>query len=259
LWSNAKARRPDGLVRSHTVDARLPPGNVDSMAPLLRRRPTDASSALTLARSPSTKQIAPTLKRSQSSTQLGRSPTPTGSRVNNLPPRLPTPPLVVNKSTGLSSHSPTDKKGSVVGDLYDQYANNSNQLYEQRQPVVQQQQQRSSPKPSPKPKPPSPPRELEEPPKPAPLPRAKVIAPVNPARGLSRGLSDAGRLYSKPQPLRRANTVANKPIPRTYEEEDGYGSAEHDEAPKHAANSLERIRVKLHYKDDVRGMVSCHG
>ncbi|KAI0724138.1 NADPH oxidase regulator NoxR [Fomitopsis betulina] len=60
--------------------------------------------------------------------------------------------------------------------------------------------------------------------------------------------SSAGGMGARRRPSRRP-TMGKRQV-STYEEEEGYESGEWDEGPM----ELVRIRVKLHYKDDVRGM-----
>jgi hypothetical protein len=170
-----------------------------------------------------------------------------------LPPRLPTPPIIADLSDNGLSPDANDKKISVVGDLYDQYA-------ARRSPPARQ-----SPEQSPDRRRPSPQPKGQDTPSPEfsgrapPPPPAKGPTQIGPlGRNKSFGQPGPDRSPADNKKIRRANTVASKPTPRrAYEEEDGYGSAEHEESPRAASASLQRIRVKLHYKDDVRGMVSC--
>jgi hypothetical protein len=90
------------------------------------------------------------------------------------------------------------------------------------------------------------------------LERNKSVSDVQDSPG--RSSRGGGGGIGSGKMLRRANTVGNGGQGRrTYEDEEGYGSAEHEDAllpPVEIDDPRAyRIRVKLHYKDDVRGMV----
>ncbi|TFY51149.1 hypothetical protein EVJ58_g10716 [Rhodofomes roseus] len=67
-----------------------------------------------------------------------------------------------------------------------------------------------------------------------------------PPTSMYSSASSAGGMRRRPT---RRPTMAKRAV-STYEEEEGYESGEWDEGPM----ELMKIRVKLHYNDDVRGM-----
>ncbi|KAJ7862086.1 NADPH oxidase regulator NoxR [Mycena leptocephala] len=96
----------------------------------------------------------------------------------------------------------------------------------------------------------------------APVPAARSnigrALPTSPASGIPQGgfVARSGIQgvpiggYAPRRRLTRRNT--SRKVPRAYQEEEGYASGEENDAPFELINL--KIRVKLHYADDIRGM-----
>jgi hypothetical protein len=267
-------KAPPVLFRSHTADAHFGDGNIESTPPLLRRRPTEAS----LSRSVSTGSAGSATKRTQSSFQLGRALSFSSWR-NVGRKVIPAPSSAAATEESDSQRTFASASTDRIHETWDE-RDKDPQGRATRSHVIETDGQDDDPHG----RLPSRPRDTSSPMLPwterpgDPVDSTPGSIPSMPERVNKQGPLLVPQGYNKTshvlyspgrsprtgvaadvKMVRRAKTVASGGQRKhTYEDEEGYGSAENEEVKRSLpieSTSLYRIRVKLHYQNDVRGLV----